>query len=318
MTQASPSGVPHTPEPEKRGGPLKPVISIAQSRPVLFMTIGYTIFFVMSLVVFMFVRFSNEAIERLVQHQVSSLPVEVDVSRSALSFPPALVLEDVKIAGKPAGAPGELLSLERVKITPAIMAALSGKQSVTYEAIGLGGVAMARVDQDVGDGGKTDVEFSFDKLDPGKGGWWSLVPWGMVSGRISGAGSFSSKPDNPLMGTGSIQAALEDGRLVVKKTALLSLPDIILNTGSMEVDYDASRLDVKKFVLDGPESHIALSGNIHVGSSPEYTNLDLKLSVRVSGSLKERLGPLLLFFPNARNGGFTVRIKGTLANPDIR
>jgi len=318
MTQTPHPAIAYDHEPEKRGGLLKPVISIVQSRPMLFMVIGYTVFFLLSLVVFMFVRFSPETIESLVQRQVSDLPVGVDVSRYALSFPPALVLEDVRIAGEHAGGAGELLMMERVKITPSLVAAFSGRRSVTYEAVGLGGVAMARVDQGSGDDGKTDVDFSFNNLDPGKGRWWSLVPWGVFYGHISGAGSFSSKPGNPLMGTGNMQASLERGRLVVKKTALLSLPDIIIDTGSIQMDYGASTLDVKKFILDGPESHIALSGAVHVGSSARYTRLDLNLSVTVSGSLKKRLGPLFILFPNVRNGSFNVHVKGTLAQPDIR
>jgi len=302
-----------------RAGKMKTpqILSLIVSRPRLSTTAGYSLFFIAALVSLTYIRFPVGVVGEMIENAFLKAPARVRIGSVSLSFPPGLAFENVTISGK-SPANNQLLNIERVKIRPSILSAITGDRRAFLSAKIMGGDASAVVDFSGGKGEGINVDIRFSGVNTGAGRWWDTTGWGSLDANLNGEGSFSLADPNIVNGEGRIKIILEKGSLKFNKEMSVRLPDIAIDSGEMELDFKSRKLTIKKARLTGPEFSAAITGDIYTALIPKFSRFNLTLKASIDKTLENKLGPIALLLPPEKGGARSVRIGGTGVKPDFR
>ncbi|VAX17499.1 hypothetical protein MNBD_NITROSPINAE04-955 [hydrothermal vent metagenome] len=280
--------------------------------------IGYFAFFLVAMAFFTYIRFPSESLRPLVEKIVAGAPVKIEMSDISLMFPPGLKLNSVRISDPAAREGIEALSMETLTIKPSYLSIITGSIGGFATAKLLGGEVSIYATSDIGSDGSVDIKFNIDDVDPALLTLWENFKWAKLGGSLSGKGSISMKDGNILKSSGGFKADLSGGRLTLSKALVGDGAPITLDSGTVELALGSGKVKIKRAVLKGPEMEAKLSGDIMLSPTPQFSRLNLKAALKISGGLNKKIGPFLSFFKKDRDGAVSVKISGTLAAPVTR
>lgn len=292
--------------------------SFIASRPLIVKIGGYVLFFIAALAIMVYLRFPTDAIGKVIQSALISAPVTVDIGSVSLVLPPGLALKNVSLSDK-SSAKKHIVSIQRLKIRPSILSAIAGKQRAILSADMLGGDVDAKIDISGEKNEEINIEFGFSDINPGAGQWWwDQVPWGKLEANMDGEGTFFIPGSIFGKAEGALTISLENGLVKFNKTMGIELPDIVIDSGELELNLKSRRLTIENARLVGPDFSATITGNIFATSVPKFSRINLEVKISIGKSFEERLGPLALLLPPEKEGVRLIRIGGNMEKPDIQ
>ncbi|VAX17016.1 hypothetical protein MNBD_NITROSPINAE02-1576 [hydrothermal vent metagenome] len=286
--------------------------------PYMVKALLYALFFIGALAVFAYARFPSEVLAPLIERHASTGPFRVSVSMAKLSFPPGVSLSGVTVTEKsPAGA-SPLVTAESVTVRPSVIAALTGEEGGALEARLLGGELFVSGRTDGGADEKINMEFELEDINPGLLAIWEQVPWGKFSGKLSGEGNLSIVNQNIYKGAGELKASLSEGLFTLGKILSSDGKAVRLGAGQFELKYKSGKMTIDRAEINGDDVAISVSGDILLVKRLEFSRLNLKISIKLSGELKQKFDPLLAFFKKDNTGRTIIHISGVARAPSVR
>jgi type II secretion system protein N len=291
--------------------------SFIASRPLFAKIAGYALFFIAALAVMIYLRFPTDAMGKVIQSALVSAPVTVNIGGVSLTLPPGLALKNVSLSDK-SSANNHIVSIQRLKLRPSILSAITGNQRAILSADMLGGDVDAKIDISGEKNEEINIEFGFSNINPGAGQWWDQVPWGRLEANIDGEGAFFIPGAIFGKAVGHINISLDKGMVIFSKTMGIKLPDIAIDSGELEVNLKSRRLTIENARVVGPDFSATITGNIFATSVPKFSRINLEVKISMEKSFEEKLGPLTLLLPPEKGGVRLIRIGGNMEKPDIR
>lgn len=277
---------------------------------------GYALFFVLAFAVFVYVRFPAASLIPAVEGAVSGTPLRLEISGASLGFPPGVTFGATGVYGDFAGKTVPLVTLDYLSVTPSLLSIVSGPRA-TIKAGALNGEAAATVSLSGEEGKTLGVNFKFTDIDPAAGPWWRDFTMAKFSGKLSGGGAVSLENGDITRGDGAISLSLRDGVIEISRNILQNMPPLKIDSGALEADYKKASLVIKKGSFTGPDIEGTVAGSVILSRVPDFSRLNITVSVKLSRTIKDALGPLAMLIPPAKNGLHTFRIGGMIKSPAL-
>lgn len=279
---------------------------------------GYLACFLVLFVLFFIVRFPSEAMIPVVEMEYSKHSFKVDIEGAHLSFPPGITFTDVSVTQALPTGRRRILSSKSVTYRPSIFKWLSGETGGKLSAELLGGEVFISGGATGEASENVELDFEINEINPGLAPLWKFSPWGRLSGNLNGAGTLTIIKGNVLKSFGNFSATLDNAVISLAKNLMNDEKKIRINKGVVKLDYKSGRIKVEQAEITGDEINAKVSGNIIVGREPRFSRLSLKVSIKLSGELERKVGPLLSFFKKESDGSTVIRVGGTVEAPQIR
>ncbi len=286
--------------------------------PYISRVLLYSLFFLGALAVFAYARFPSDVLAPMVERHASTGPFKVAVSRANLTFPPGVSLFGVTVTEKtPAGARA-LVTASSVTVRPSIFAALTGEEGGALDARLLGGELFVSGKTDGGADERINIKFEMEGIDLGLLAIWERVPWGKLGGKLDGEGKVSIVNNDIFKGAGKLKANLSGGLLTLGKVFSSDGKGVRLGEGRFELEYKSGKVTIDRAEIKGDDVAASVSGDIILSKRVEFSRLNLKISIKLSGELKQKFGPLLAFFKKDNRGSTVIHISGVARAPSVR
>jgi len=278
---------------------------------------AYTAVFLASTAVFMAVRFPSARLLEMVNQSLAAAPVNIAAQEARLTFPPGLKLSNVAVAEKNKPL-AKILTVDSLVIRPSILAALTGGLKGSASSSLLGGTAEGEAKINTG-GGKSELEISFEKLDPALGDWWSGFPWFKAEGKLGGSGKLEITGGQVMTAVGWLKMEVADGRIIFNKSLSSGGAPLSITSGELELKLSNGALTIGKGVFHGPQGDLLLAGGMGLAPDLPESRLNIVATLTMTEAAKAGLGGVAMFLPPAAPGGKHVfRIGGTLGQPLLR
>lgn len=252
--------------------------------------------------------------DRLLTAYAGDLPFQLslgDVEATPLLW---LRATDVRIRARGDTAPGDLLTLQELRLRPSPFALITGRPAASLQGDLYGGTIhghVGRAKQRV----EVDLAWEGLRLDkhPGLPGVGDAKAKGGLSGRLV----FAAPPNRWFAGEGDLTCRLTDGGIEGLQVYGFTVPPLQGFTGNAELRLEKQKAMLEAFTLDGQGLTASVSGSADLQQRAAATRLNLKGKLKLSGALATQYDAMLAgFLRNTDAEGFrTFSLRGTLARP---
>ncbi|MDH5757497.1 MAG: type II secretion system protein GspN [Nitrospinota bacterium] len=288
------------------------------SRPWLWRSILYTVLFLCATSVFIITRFPEEVLASIVNQALEKAPMEMQAHRAELTFPLGLTLFDLSVDEK-ADPENRIMSISSLRVKPYILAAISGNRKAWVEANSLGGAIEGVVATDGLDGDELEVELDFNHIDPGKGEWWGRFPWFKAEGIFEGQGAIKINRNDWTTAQGRLESRIKEAKLILGKSLNSKGGYIDISEGEIELKLEKGNLSVVKGAFSGPHASLVLSGAVTMAKNPQFSMMNIIITMKLSETAKQALGTAAYFLPQPDSSGkIVMKIGGTFRSPIMR
>jgi len=242
----------------------------------------YTIYGILIIAVFLYVRFPSDSTGRYIKSVVEGSNPDVVLSFGSVRpcFPPGIRLHSFSASFK--SKPGSTLRADVVKIRPAFLNLLSGKLSLLLYVDSYEGSMQADINfaNRFSTQGPVIIKARFNDFNIGKCSFIKTVAGRLVDGRLSGSLLYDGKWNGIINGTGNAKFTLLDGNIQI-------LGDIFglneVNFDKIEADMTLKNRTVKITGLDitGKQLSGSFTGNIFLDRDIMQSRLALKGNIEI-------------------------------------
>ncbi len=263
---------------------------------------------------FMFLTFPfSEISDRILPRLEAGLPFRITVEE--IRSTPLLWLELVDLQAFPkTGERKRLLEVPELKVRPALLDLLIGRQTFKIRADLLEGTLKGKIARRKGD---LDLGFSWNGIRPGKHPLLSMGENMQMEAALSGDLDMHMQGNNWITSDGTLSLDLAEGSIQGLEVYGFTLPEIQGIRGSGRVTVEKRKAVVESLTLTSDQLTVSLDGNIDL--SPRFTSsrLALKGKLKLSGPLQTQYQPMLANFLRNKDtdGSFIFSLRGTLGTP---
>lgn len=270
--------------------------------------LGYILFGMCAVVVFLYVLFPAKSVKAYIAHQINQIDPQLELTAGDpfLRLPPGIKLRDASITFNKA----PLIRLESLSFFPRIRTLLASEQAFGY---------LGRAYQ-----GETSGELFLAK----EGTWRingsgegfqtelmpiaALIPQGTLSGSVAGQFDFSANQ-------GTINLTLDEGALTLAEP-LLEIESINFTQLTLDAIVDGNQMQVKEVQMTGPEINGNLTGKVTFKRPLNDSILNISGMIKPHplflADLRKKLPPGILSDQIAQKG-ITFNINGTVREPQL-
>lgn len=272
------------------------------------LTVLCLLLFLVALIIGVASGFPTEALrERMVQEIASQTGLEVSSKRMALGFPAEVRFDLTVDPHHPQVAP---LVFPQLQIRPVWTSLVSGPRAASLE----GGFAEGQIAATFSSEDQLQLDLQGIRLAPLQKTDNPYRLDGVLRGKLDG---------QQISQAGSADAlfSAEISSLVVFGLEQLALPDsLALGQLSVEGRLRGQRLNLEKVVLVGDFAGVTGKGTIQLGTNPQRTRLNLRITATPGRAFPESLKPLIELsgVKPSPDGSYQFRVAGTLAKPLLR
>ena len=266
---------------------------------------GYTLFALVVLGVFLYLRFPGTDMARIFSSSLSDLNPQANLLIGAVkpAFPPGLNLE--KIVLRTGDRPAALFQADAMTVKPEYLSLLKGRKTLLVTAIGYGGTMKARLDSDrfLSLPEPVAARMEFDGIDIEKNGYLKERLDRQVTGKLKGTLNFSGSMRDVRGGSGVMEFTLHNGTYPLRES-LMGIDRLDFRSVDAQLALKNGVLTVSRLKLAGDRISGSLSGDISLHRQ------DIKASpINLSGS-----------FEMAGQGGrkISLSLGGTIGNPVVK
>ena len=266
---------------------------------------GYTLFALVVLGVFLYLRFPGTDMARIFSSSLSDLNPQANLLIGAVkpAFPPGLNLE--KIVLRTGDRPAALFQADAMTVKPEYLSLLKGRKTLLVTAIGYGGTMKARLDSDrfLSLPEPVAARMEFDGIDIEKNGYLKERLDRQVTGKLKGTLNFSGSMRDVRGGSGVMEFTLINGSYPLRER-LMGIDRLDYRRVDAQLNLKNGVLTVSRLKLAGDRISGSLSGDITLNQQ------DVKSSpISLTGS-----------FEMAGQGGqkISLSLGGTIGNPVVK
>ena len=266
---------------------------------------GYTLFALVVLGVFLYLRFPGTDMARIFSSSLSDLNPQANLLIGAVkpAFPPGLNLE--KIVLRTGDRPAALFQADAMTVKPEYLSLLKGRKTLLVTAIGYGGTMKARLDSDrfLSLPEPVAARMEFDGIDIEKNGYLKERLDRQVTGKLKGTLNFSGSMRDVRGGSGVMEFTLINGSYPLRES-LMGIDRLDFRRVDAQLNLKNGVLTVSRLKLAGDRISGSLSGDITLNRQ------DVKASpISLTGSFE---------MTGQGSQKFSLSLGGTIGNPLVK
>lgn len=278
-------------------------------------TIGYAVFTIMAIAVFLYVQFPEETVRNYAQYTVNRLlpGQRLSIGRLRPSFPMGIRMTSVSLSHRDL----TVAELDPVILSPKLLSLAGSRPAVTFRGELCGGTisGIATLDRRENPG-VINVNTHFSDVQIRGMTLLQTMSENTVAGLLSGTAEYAG---NVSEGSGSAAIALTEVRVALAQP-LFSITELSFSNVDAKAELrNRETLQITACTLKGEQVGGNLSGAITLKNPVRLSRLDITGTLRPHPSFIAKLGQMVAaIFKNRRTGGdFPFRLTGTIEQPDF-
>jgi type II secretion system protein N len=278
--------------------------------------IGYTLFVIAALFVFLYLTFPWKLVEARVLYELSrNTGYAFKAGESRFTFPAGIRFEEVRVLNPhpdPRTDARALGRIDQAALQVSLKDLLWGKVTSTFDIEAFGGSMIGTVGQTAQ---RTVLDTAWKKVELARIRDIGQTPV-IFSGISTGMGHLIMKPNGA---DGSLRVTIDQGKIKGLKLMGFPLPDLAFDQVRGAAEIRGKTLTLKEVKLQGEDVKGSIKGDIVMGDPSTPATLDLQLRIHLSDRAKAPYQGLLSLVAKNRDkeGYYRFSLKGPAKEPKV-
>ncbi len=272
------------------------------------------IFYVLALIIFfLYLCFPAGSVKRYAEYRAGRIApgMQVSIEDLGLGFPPAMVMENLGMQYKDMGS----FDFDTLVLEPDYLSLFGKKRALFFQGKTSGGEVHGSLAAKhlLANQRGVSIHMDFSGIRIEELNLENLAGKNSIAGILEGKLAYTGDMRNK----GKGEAGLKAGKCEIRlNPPFFGIKKLEFKQAEADLEIENSVLEIKRFSLDGTQFSGKGSGNIRLAKSVEKSRISFSAEIVLHPALLKTAGGMLP--KQYRAGGkLPVRIKGTLANPEI-